>query len=58
MDITLLHHMEEIFDIYNSSFNPCFNGYYTFTRKGIVLGYRVLDGFNPCFNGYYTFTDK
>ena len=40
----------------NQSFNPCFNGYYTYT--GLVYSSPFLTNicFNPCFNGYYTYT--
>ena len=37
-------------------FNPCFNGYYTYTN--VELGIQLVSYlcFNPCFNGYYTYT--
>ena len=37
-------------------FNPCFNGYYTFTKYLQVKNFLEVLSFNPCFNGYYTFT--
>ena len=40
------------------SFNPCFNGYYTFTEKSTTNPSSPLTCFNPCFNGYYTFTRR
>ena len=56
MDITLLHMLQFLLRLYNQSFNPCFNGYYTFTSL-LGLNYIiVMWSFNPCFNGYYTFT--
>ena len=42
--------------IFHYGFNPCFNGYSTFTRLGTVGAGWEIEGFNPCFNGYSTFT--
>ena len=56
MDITLLQMWKKKGVEIMKSFNPCFNGYYTFTVTGKQELKYVKNSFNPCFNGYYTFT--
>ena len=59
MDILLLPYAEwdENWDVIRC-FNPCFNGYTTFTRWFWSLYIKIRKSFNPCFNGYTTFTIK
>ena len=58
MDITLLQVQKTRIDNLATCFNPCFNGYYTFTSKTASKWGIKIRSFNPCFNGYYTFTKK
>ena len=57
MDILLLHVVVKMVKLnVRKSFNPCFNGYTTFTLYLNYLHHFLIFGFNPCFNGYTTFT--
>ena len=42
--------------IYDLSFNICFIGTYSFTKKKGENNMQERDRFNPCFIGTYSFT--
>ena len=54
--ITFIFVICAVVSMYKICFNPCFNGYYTFTKYPIRYDADGTQSFNPCFNGYYTFT--
>ena len=56
MDITLILAEGKLLKPLQFSFNPCFNGYYTYTLF-LSSSNWSNNRFNPCFNGYYTYTD-
>ena len=58
MDITLILKSYYEGNIVWKCFNPCFNGYYTYTICLYSLKFFLGIRFNPCFNGYYTYTKK
>ena len=56
MDITLIQVTVAGANSHLRSFNPCFNGYYTYTVFMPLQSNGLVESFNPCFNGYYTYT--
>ena len=59
MDITLIQYDKAYILAYRDfGFNPCFNGYYTYTGSMCFYRFSIICSFNPCFNGYYTYTTR
>ena len=56
MEVTLIQDLKDDKVQCDNSFNPCFNGSYSYTYILVkIISIRIYS-FNPCFNGSYSYT--